>query len=88
MEIFVILLLIWNFMVFIMYGEDKLYSKQKTYRVREKRLIASAFLMGSIGALFGMFIFNHKTAKKKFLVLIPLSLICNCAILFLISCFV
>ncbi len=84
MDIFGILLLIWNFIVFIMYGEDKLYSKNKAHRVKEKRLIISAFLLGSIGALLGMAIFNHKTAKKKFLVLIPLSLIFNAIVICLI----
>ena len=84
MEILSILLLIWNFIVFIMYGEDKLYSKNKTHRIREKKLIISAFLLGSIGALLGMSLFNHKTAKRKFLVLIPLSLIFNAAVICLI----
>ncbi len=83
-EILFILLLIWNFIVFIMYGEDKLYSKNKAHRVKEKRLIISAFLLGSIGALLGMALFNHKTAKRKFLVLIPLSLIFNAAVICLI----
>ena len=67
-----------------MYGEDKLYSKNKARRIKEKRLIISAFLLGSIGALFGMALFNHKTAKKKFLVLIPLSLIFNALVICLI----
>ena len=84
MEILCILLLIWNFIVFIMYGEDKLYSKTKAHRIKEKKLIISAFLLGSIGALLGMAIFNHKTTKRKFLVLIPLSLIFNSIVIYLI----
>ena len=67
--------LIWNIFVFCIYGLDKLFAIRKMRRIRESLLLAAAFMLGSVGAIFGMIIFNHKTAKLKFRILVPASVI-------------
>ena len=68
---------IWNLTVTLMYGLDKYFSKAKMRRISEKALILPAFLLGSIGAMLGMILFNHKTSKIKFRLMIPLAFIIN-----------
>ena len=67
-----ILLLVWNIIVCFIYGIDKFCARRGKRRIRENTLIGSAFLLGGIGAMFGMVLFNHKTSKPKFRILIPL----------------
>ena len=73
---------VWNVAVFLIYGIDKLKAMNNSFRISEKFLISCAFLMGGIGALSGMQVFRHKTKKPKFKILIPLSVICNLAVLY------
>ncbi len=70
-------LVLWNFIVFLIYGIDKKRARDKKWRIDEKYLIGLAFLLGGAGALFGMMIFRHKTKKILFRIMIPLSLLCN-----------
>ena len=60
-----------NCIAFAMYGIDKVLAKAGKFRISEAALIWIAILGGSVGALLGMFIFHHKTQKKKFLIVIP-----------------
>ena len=62
----------WNLAAFLLYGLDKLLAKGKMRRVSEATLLTTAFCLGTPGALFGMIIWNHKTAKLKFRILVPL----------------
>ena len=77
---YLISILIWNIVVFFMYGADKLYAKNKSDRIKESTLILCAFLFGSAGALLGMKLFNHKTRKTKFKILVPAAFILNVAV--------
>lgn len=81
---------VWNLLVFFLYGWDKLCARKHWRRISESMLLLTAFLGGALGALFGMVIWNHKTSKMKFRLLVPffnvfdgvlLWLLCN-----LISC--
>ena len=81
MNLFFTILLIWNICVMSIYGLDKLYARRGTRRIKERTLILLAFLAGSVGAMFGMVIFNHKTSKQKFRYLVPLSVILNISLL-------
>ena len=65
-------LLIWNILVMLIYGVDKLLAKLQKRRISEAMLLSCAFLLGGLGAMFGMILFNHKTAKPKFRILVPL----------------
>ena len=61
-----ILLLLWNFFIFILYGIDKYKSKRGRWRIPEKYLLLGAFIFGGFGAWFGGLIFHHKTRKWYF----------------------
>ena len=67
----------WNIFVLLLYGLDKFKAKKGLRRIKETTLITPAFLLGGPGAMFGMVLFNHKTSKHKFRILIPLAVILN-----------
>ena len=79
-----ILILIWNLAVFFVYGLDKLFAKNGLRRIREKTLIILSYLFGAVGAMFGMIVFNHKTSKIKFRILVPVSVAFNVVLAILI----
>lgn len=60
-----------NLVSFALFGIDKRRAKRGRWRISETALILSAVLGGGIGALAGMYLFRHKTKKKKFTVGIP-----------------
>jgi uncharacterized membrane protein YsdA (DUF1294 family) len=68
---------IWNIIVALIYGIDKLLAKGKKRRMSERFLLFTAFLLGAAGAMFGMVIFNHKTSKMKFRLLVPFYIALN-----------
>ena len=73
--------IIWNIIVFLLYGVDKLKAKAGSWRIPEKTLLLCALFFGAVGALFGMGIFRHKTKHMKFKILVPLFLMLNLVIL-------
>lgn len=84
-ENYVTLLAVWNAVVFTLYGIDKWCAINDKWRISEKTLIGSAFLMGAVGAILGMKTFRHKTKKKMFQALIALAFLVNAGVLFLIE---
>lgn len=72
-----------NIIVFLLYGIDKYRAVHGQYRISEKTLLILPFLLSSLGAMLGMIIFNHKTSKIKFRILIPLSFLENAVIYYL-----
>jgi uncharacterized membrane protein YsdA (DUF1294 family) len=64
-------LLLINTISFIMMGLDKRKAIRHAYRIPEASLFFTAWLGGSIGCLLGMYIFRHKTRKRKFVYGIP-----------------
>lgn len=83
-KILVYIILIWNLLVFVMFGLDKYKAKTGKWRISEKTLILSSFLLGSVGGLFGMSVFRHKTKHLKFKLLMPLALTVNLAVVYLV----
>lgn len=73
----VIVFIIWNIIVMLVYGIDKLKAKKGAWRIPEKTLIGLAFLMGATGALFGMKFFRHKTKHKLFTIGVPVCFVLN-----------
>ena len=65
---------------FIVFGIDKLKAKKSWWRIPESTLMILAIIGGSIGALFGMYVFHHKTLHKKFTIGIPMILILQIAV--------
>ena len=75
--------IVWNLIVFLIYGIDKLKAIRSGWRISEKFLLGIAFCMGGVGAFLGMRLFGHKTRKTKFIILIPVSMIFNGAVCWL-----
>jgi uncharacterized membrane protein YsdA (DUF1294 family) len=69
----VIIFLIWNVIVFFLYGTDKLKAKLGAWRISEKTLLLCAFLLGGVGAWAGMETFRHKTLHLSFRILVPIA---------------
>ena len=59
-------LLVISLVTFLTYGYDKLIAGSGRTRVPERMLLALAFAGGTLGALVGMWLFRHKTAKASF----------------------
>ena len=73
-----------NLLTFFIYGIDKWKAKRDKWRVPEATLLMLAALGGSVGALLGMFVFHHKTKHKKFLIGVPLILLAQFALAYLL----
>ena len=54
------------------FGADKASAKKQGTRVSEKKLFRVCFWGGAIGGMIGMYLFRHKTLKKKFSVGVPI----------------
>lgn len=61
-----------NLLAFTLYGVDKGKAKRGAWRTPEWVLIFVALIGGSLGALFAMSVFHHKTLHKKFSIGVPL----------------
>ena len=79
----VIGIFVYNIVIALIYGIDKLCAKRGAWRISERFLLLLAFVFGGVGASLGMIWFNHKTAKLKFRFLVPIALILNLAVFFL-----
>ena len=77
-----------NVLTFIVYGIDKWKAKQGSWRISEATLLELAIIGGSIGALLGMQVWHHKTKHKKFKYGLPLILLAQIVLIFLISTYV
>ena len=59
-------ILIWNLLIFMIYGIDKSKAKRGAWRIPEKYLLSFAFLCGGFGAWLAGITFHHKTRKWYF----------------------
>lgn len=78
-----LVLLVWNVVVFAIYAWDKLAAKNGGERVRETTLIGLAFAFGAVGAMTAMRVVRHKTRKPAFSLLVPLAFFLNAVMLVL-----
>ena len=77
-----------NFIAFIIMLVDKIKSTQRgAERISEGTLFFMAAAFGAIGVYLGMFAFRHKTKKFYFLIGIPLIIIQNAALVYVIYLF-
>lgn len=74
MKDILIVIALWNVIVFAVYGADKYKAIHGSWRISELALILMSFLLGGIGGFCGMRIWHHKTRHWKFRILVPLSL--------------
>ena len=77
-------LIVINIVTFLVYGIDKWKAKQGSWRISEVSLLILAVIGGCIGALLGMKIWHHKTMHKKFKYGLPLILLVQIALIYLI----
>ena len=54
-------LLIWNLIIFLIYGIDKFKARRGAWRIPEKYLLSFAFFCGGFGAWLAGLTFHHKT---------------------------
>ena len=78
-------LIVVNILTFAVYGIDKWKAKQGSWRISEATLLMLAVIGGTIGALLGMQVWRHKTMHKKFKYGLPLILLAQIALIYLIS---
>ncbi|CJB31812.1 membrane protein [Streptococcus pneumoniae] len=57
-----LVLLIWNVIIFLIYGIDK-FKARRTWRIQEKILLILALTCGGFGAWLAGITFHHKTRK-------------------------
>jgi uncharacterized membrane protein YsdA (DUF1294 family) len=78
-------LIVINILTFAVYGIDKWKAKQDGWRISEATLLMLAVIGGTIGALLGMQVWRHKTMHLKFKYGLPLMLLAQIALMYMIS---
>ena len=81
-----IYLVVINVIAFFMYGIDKWKAKKNRWRIPENTLLGVAAIGGTIGAVFGMKVFRHKTKHMKFVAGLPIIFVLQLVIVYFI-CF-
>lgn len=77
-------LILINIITFSLYAIDKLNAKTDSWRISERMLILFAIAGGSVGALLGMYICRHKTRKPKFKIGVPMILVLQVVIIYIL----
>jgi len=77
-------ILIWNLLVFMIYGIDKSKARKGAWRIPEKYLLSFAFLCGGFGAWLAGVTFHHKTRKWYFKTVWFLGIVTTLIVLYLI----
>lgn len=68
-------LVIINISALLLMKIDKSAARKRRSRISERSLFIIALLGASIGIVIGMYMFNHKTRKRRFKLGLPLILI-------------
>jgi len=79
-EILLILSAIINLITFCTFGIDKRRARKEKRRIRERTLFLLSAVGGSVGAIFAMRVFHHKTLHRSFRYGIPAILIAQIAL--------
>lgn len=82
MRYFIYYLIIINCISFILFGFDKWFAKKQKNRVRNSTLLGISILGGSIGSLFGMYTFRHKTQTWYYVYGIPVIIIIQLVLIY------
>ena len=67
----IIYLIAVNIIGFLAMGLDKWKAKRGSWRIPENTLFMFTILGGGIGTIAGIYVFRHKTQKKKFTIGMP-----------------
>ena len=79
-----IYLIVINILTFLIFGIDKWKARRGRWRIPEGTLIWMSIIGGSFGALLGMYLFHHKTQKRKFSLGIPAILLAQAILAYFI----
>ncbi|MBM7636412.1 DUF1294 domain-containing protein [Streptococcus saliviloxodontae] len=82
--ILLLYLLLWNLLVFITYGADKLKAKRGVWRISEKLLLIESYVLGGLGAYLAGLVFHHKTRKWYFRLAWYLGLLGDVIVIYLV----
>ncbi len=73
-----------NLAAFLAMGRDKKKARRGEWRTPEATLFLLAIIGGSIGSNLGMFVFHHKTRKRKFRIGMPAILVVQLLLVLLV----
>ncbi|MGO1477207.1 DUF1294 domain-containing protein, partial [Alkalibacterium gilvum] len=71
-----------NLYTLLLFNSDKRRAIKGSYRISEKKLLTSAFLLGGIGAWLGMVLFRHKTKHLIFRISLPFSMLITVLVIY------
>lgn len=63
----ILLIILWNSIVFLLFGYDKWQATRQGWRLSERTLLLATLVLGGWGALLAIPFFHHKTRKPYFL---------------------
>lgn len=73
MKTFVFYLAVINVITLVLFAIDKLRAKRRQWRISESTLLFFALVGGSLGGLFAMYFFHHKTKTPSFKYGLPIA---------------
>jgi uncharacterized membrane protein YsdA (DUF1294 family) len=73
-----------NLAGFALMGRDKSLARRQARRIPEARLFGTAAAGGALGVWLGMRTFRHKTKHASFAVGVPLLLLWNAAVVYMV----
>ena len=76
-----------NLITFVAFAIDKIHAIQGKSRIRILTLLGLAFIGGSVGALVGIYLLRHKTRVNYFTVGIPVIMLMQVAVVFMMMNF-
>ena len=77
-------LLIINIITFVLFAIDKWKAVHGRWRIRTVTLMGFVIIGGTIGGLFAMYIFRHKTKTNSFTVGLPMMLVVQVVVLWFV----